>query len=245
MNLSTKKWSARQTSEAPGAPPHAGGGRQQRRSVASRKEEFQARACNTLAFRAVARSATHRHGACRPAPWLRARTGAHTATLPWRGARGAGKGVPPPPRQRRRPAGVARHLPEGPSLRCAAHLRTAGGAADTAHGRAGGTDRRATGRLQPRRSMASEIADEPPLQKLARRHDHPRVIVGGSNPGSRRARSPRATRGGGVGGQAPCDPCGRTVLLSHLTLFAFSVIATLPTLTRSQIPEDTNADCHL
>jgi len=31
-------------------------------------KEFQARACNTLAFRAVARSATHRHRARRPAP---------------------------------------------------------------------------------------------------------------------------------------------------------------------------------
>jgi len=51
-------------------------------------------------------------------------------------------------------------------------------------------------------------------------------------------------RWGGAGGQAPCDPCGRTVLLSHVTLFAFSVIATLPTLTRPQIPEDTNVDCH-
>ena len=53
---------------------------------------------------------------------------------------------------------------------------------------------------------------------------------------------------GGAGGQAPsgpCDPCGRTVLLSHVTPFAFSVIATLPTLTRPQLPEDTNADCHL
>jgi len=52
-------------------------------------------------------------------------------------------------------------------------------------------------------------------------------------------KSPRAVaarnsgRWGGVGGQAPCDLCGRTVLLSHLTLFAFSVIATKPTLTRS------------
>jgi len=141
-------------------------------------------------------------------PWPRARTGARTATLPWRGARGAGKGVPPPPRQRRRPARVARRPLEGPALRRAAHLRTAGGAADTAHGRVGGTDRRATGRLQPRRSMASEIADEPPLQKLARRHHHPRVIVGGSNRGSRRARSPRATRGGGggKGGRRPVTP---------------------------------------
>jgi len=55
-------------------------------------------------------------------------------------------------------------------------------------------------------------------------------------------------RWGGTGGQAPsgpCDPCGRTFLLSRVTLFAFSVIATLPTMTRPQIPEDTNADCHL
>jgi len=53
---------------------------------------------------------------------------------------------------------------------------------------------------------------------------------------------------GGARGQAlsgPSDSCGRTVLLSHLTLFAFSVIATLSTLTRPQIPADTNADCHL
>jgi len=52
----------------------------------------------------------------------------------------------------------------------------------------------------------------------------------------------------GARGQAPSgasDPCGRTVLLSHVTPFEFSVIATLPTLTRPQIPEDTNADCHL
>jgi len=46
-----------------------------------------------------------------------------------------------------RPAGVARRPRAGPSLRHAAHLRTAGAAADTAHGRAGGTDRRAMGRL--------------------------------------------------------------------------------------------------
>ena len=88
--------------------------------------------------------------------------------------------------------------------------------------------------------MASATADAPPQQKLARRHDHPRFIVGASNPGSLCARSPRATRvgGGGEGGQAPSgpsDPCGRTVVLSHVTLFAFSVIATLPTLTRPQI----------
>jgi len=53
---------------------------------------------------------------------------------------------------------------------------------------------------------------------------------------------------GGAGGQAPsepCSPCGRTALLSHVALFAFSVIATLRMPTRPQIPEDTNADCHL
>ena len=54
--------------------------------------------------------------------------------------------------------------------------------------------------------------------------------------------------GGVVGGQAPSgpgDPCGRTVLFSNVTLLAFCVIATLPTSTRPQIPEDSNADCHL
>jgi len=53
---------------------------------------------------------------------------------------------------------------------------------------------------------------------------------------------------GGAGGQVPSWPsdlCGRTVLLSHVTLFAFKVIATLRTLTRPQIHEDTNADCYL
>jgi len=55
-------------------------------------------------------------------------------------------------------------------------------------------------------------------------------------------------RWGEAGGQAPsgpCDPCGRTVLLSHVTPFAVSVIATLAALTRLQMPEDKNADCHL
>jgi len=64
------------------------------------------------------------------------------------------------------------------------------------------------------------------------------------------ARGHRAQLGAveGARGQAPSgssDPCGRTVLLSHVTPFVFSVIATLPTLTRPQIPENTNADCHL
>jgi len=44
--------------------------------------------------------------------------------------------------------------------------------------------------------MASATADALPPMKPARRHDHPRVIVGASNTGSR---LPRATRGGGGG----------------------------------------------
>ena len=44
-------------------------------------------------------------------------------------------------------AGVARRPLARPSLRRAAHLRKAGRAANTAHGQAGGTDRRATRRL--------------------------------------------------------------------------------------------------
>jgi len=53
---------------------------------------------------------------------------------------------------------------------------------------------------------------------------------------------------GGGKGQPPsglCDPCGRTLLLSHVVLFSFTVIATLSTLTRPQIPGDTNAGCLL
>jgi len=62
--------------------------------------------------------------------------------------------------------------------------------------------------------------------------------VSGSNSG-------RWGESGGQGPSGPCDPGCRTVLLSRVTPFAFSVIATLPTLTRPQIPEDTNADCYL
>jgi len=106
-------------------------------------EVFQARTCNTLAFRAVARSATHRHRARRPDPRPRARTGARSATLAWRGRRGARKGVPLPPPELRRPAGVMLRLRAGPSPRRAAHRR----AADTAHGRADGIHYSATGRF--------------------------------------------------------------------------------------------------
>jgi len=210
--------------------------------------EFQARACNTLAFGAVARSAAHRHRARRPAHWPRERTGAHTATMPWRSGRAAAKGVPLPQPQRRRPASVARRPREGPSLRRAAHLRTAGGAAGA---RAGGWDRPPRdgpprtapldGVRNRRRAAATEVGAQTRSSAGHRRCVEPRKLlraVAGRNSG----------RWGGVGRQAPsgpCDPCGRAVLLSHIIPFAFSVIATLPTLTRPQIPEDTNAECHL
>ena len=51
----------------------------------------------------------------------------------------------------------------------------------------------------------------------------------------------RSGRWGGSGRQGPpgtCDHGCRTVLFSHVTQFAFSVIATLPTLTCPQIPEN-------
>jgi len=50
--------------------------------------------------------------------------------------------------------------------------------------------------------MASATADVTPQQKPARRLDHPLVIVGASNLGSRWALFPRATRGGGKGSGA-------------------------------------------
>ena len=107
------------------------------------KFAFQACTYNTLAFRAVAPSATHRYRVRRPAPWPRARTGALTDTLLWRGGRAAENGVPPPSPQRRWPAGVVQRRRAGQSHRRAAHLH----AADTAHGRADGIDHRAMGRL--------------------------------------------------------------------------------------------------
>jgi len=116
--------------------------------------------------------------------------------LPWRGGRGAGKRVPPPPPRRRRPAGVLQRLRTGPSPRRAAQLR----AADKAHGRADGIDHRATGRLQPCGKMALETGDVPPQEKLARRHDHPRVFAGASNP-EVAAHGRRAHLGGGGGGR--------------------------------------------
>jgi len=154
--------------------------------------------------------------------------------------------VPPPSPRRWRPAGVVQHLLAGPSPRREAHLR----AADKAHVWADGIKHRSMGRLSRCLEMALEAADVPPQQKPARRHDHLRVIAVASSPRkSLHAVTARSLgRWGVTGGQAPSSqraPCGRTIVLSHASLFAFSVMATLSTLTRPQISEDTNADCNL
>ena len=164
----------------------------------------QERACNTMVSWALARSATRRQWARRPAPRSRAHTGVRTATLPWRGVRGADTEVPPPVAQRRQPSSVAQHLRTAQSPRRAAHLRTVDGVADTTHGRAGGIDRSATGRLFSHRKMASATAYASPQQMLAHTRDHSWVIVRASNPGSRCAQSPRATRSGGGGLRVRC-----------------------------------------
>jgi len=127
--------------------------------------------------------------------------------------------------------------------------------------RAGWPNRRTGGRVGPtaaRRGASNRAARwrQQPLTCRRSRSRRAGTITRGSSPACRTpevaARGRRAQLGavGGAGGQAPsrpCDPCGRTVLLSHVTPFAFinSVIATLPALTRPQIPEDTEADCHL
>ena len=53
--------------------------------------------------------------------------------------------------------------------------------------------------------------------------------------------SGRSGRTGGLRPSEPCDLGCRIVLLSHVTIFAFSFIATFSTSTRPQIPEDLNA----
>jgi len=96
--------------------------------------------------------------------------------------------VPPPPPQRRRPAGDARRPREGPSLRRAAHLRTAGGA----------PTRRTGGRVGPtaaRRgasSCAARWRQKPPTSRRNRSRR-----AGTNTHGSTRARrAPRvAARG--------------------------------------------------
>ena len=92
-----------------------------------------------------------------------------------------------------------------------------------------------------RRASATEAGAQARSPAGHRGHFEPRKSL-------RAVAARNSGRLGGAGRQAPsgpCDPCGRTVLFSYVTPFAFSVIATPPTLTRPQIPEDTNADGNL
>jgi len=134
----------------------------------------------------------------------------------------ARRGVPPPPLQRRRPAGVARHPREGPSLRRAAHLRTANGAVGTAHRRAGETDRARRGAS----NHAARWRQKPPTSRRNRSRRAGTIARGSS--WARRTPDVAARgfwvelgRWGGAGGQGPSGPCDlgcRTVLLSHVLL---------------------------
>ena len=124
--------------------------------------------------------------------------------------------------------------------------------------RAGRPTRRTGGRVGPtaaRRSASNSAASwrqQPPTRRRNRSRRAGTITRGSS--WARRtpevaARGRRAQLGavGGARGHAPSGPshpCGRTVLLSHATPLAFSVFATLSTLTRPQIPEYTNAACH-
>jgi len=102
-------------------------------------------------------------------------------------------------------------------------------------------------------NRAARWRQQPPTRRRNRRRRTGMITRGSSwahQAPEVAARGHRAQLGAveGARGQAPSgssDPCGRTVLLSHVTPFVFSVIATLLTLKRPQIPEDTNADCHL
>ena len=161
---------------------------------------------------------------------------------------------------RRRTNVVVLRTATGPPAWCTAHARDHHPPAQrTCAQWVGRPTRRTGGRVRP------TAAQRCTCSRAARWHQKP--------PTSRRNRSRRAgttTRGsscarrtpevaargfwaelgavGGAGGQGPCRLCDasrRTVVLSHGTLFAFSVIATLPTLTRPQIPVTTKADCHL
>jgi len=95
-------------------------------------------------------------------------------------------------RRRAKPTGGAVTPPRSAS----AH----GGRGGRHDARAGGWDRLPSDRA-PLAAPLDGVRNrhEPPQQKPARRHDHPRVIAGASNPGRRCAQSPRATRGGGGG----------------------------------------------
>jgi len=148
----------------------------------------------------------------------------------------------------------------GPPASRGAHGRGRHSAAQrTCARRAGRPTRRTGGRvglIAARRGACNRAArwrQKPPTRRRNRRRRAGAITRGSSwarQAPEVAARGHRAQLGAveGARGQAlsgPSDPCGRTVLLSHVTPFVFSVIATLPTLTRPQIPEDTNAGCHL
>ena len=148
----------------------------------------------------------------------------------------------------------------GPAASRGAHGRGRHSAAQrTCARRAGRPTRRTGGRaglIAARRGACNRAArwrQQPPTRRRNRRRRADTITHGSwwaRQAPQVAARGHRAQLGAveGARGQAPSgpsDPCGSTVLLSHVTPFAFSVIATLPTLTRPQIPEDTNADCHL
>jgi len=103
--------------------------------------------------------------------------------------------------------------------------------------RAGRPTRRAGGRVGPTAARRSASNRAPAVAQARSPAGH----CGRVEPWkSLRAVAPRSLGlWGEAGGQAPTepyDPCGWTVLLSLVTPFAFSVIATLPTLKRPQIP---------
>ena len=151
------------------------------------------------------------------------RTAARTATLPWRGARGVGKGVPPPAPQGGGP----------PASRDAHESSRHSAAQRTCARRTGRSIRRTRGRVGPTaRDGASLTA---PLDGVRNRRR------AAATEGGAQARSPAGHRGrvgpwkslsavsrrnsvgaGGQGPSGPCDPCGRTVLVSHVTPFVLA-----------------------
>ena len=197
----------------------------------------------------MARSATHRH---RTAGRLHSRERARGHVQPrCRGGEnvGRGKGC----RRRHRSGG-------GPPASRDAHRRGCHSAAQrTCARRAGRPTRHTGGRvglIAARRGTSKRAArwrQQPPTCRRNRRRRAGTITRGSlwaRQAPDVAARGHRTQLGAveGARGQAlsgPSDPCGRTVLLSHVTPFVFSVIATLPTLTGPQIPEDTNAGCHL
>ena len=148
----------------------------------------------------------------------------------------------------------------GPPASLGAHGRGRHSAAQHTYARRAGRPTRRTGGrvglIVARRGACNRAArwrQQPPTRRRNRRRSAG-TITRGSSWGRRTpevaARGHRAQLGTveGARGQAPSGPtdtCGRTVLLSHVTPYIFSVIATLPTLTRPQIPEHTKAGCHL